>query len=120
MNDQQIETYCRSWLSNQDPDIYRKSDIPTEGYYFVSKDGKAAINLEAVLEDFLSAVVKSKNFPKNQIVLTSINQVIADMCREAYKNGEKITAVKVLLTEAKHHYHRFSITEAKEFLEREV
>lgn len=50
------------------------------------------------------------------LVLVEVDKDVLKICVDAYKDGEKIQAVKTLIEEVKK-VHHFSIKEAKEYLE---
>jgi len=53
------------------------------------------------------------------LTLINVDKEVVEICIEAYKNGEKLEAVKTLKQEIKKKYYTFGLKDAKDWLENE-
>lgn len=60
---------------------------------------------------------KIKTLTSNDIAIVKIDGDILQMCIDMYKSGERLTAIKWLIEEAKRDTYTFGIKWAKEYFE---
>lgn len=74
---------------------------------------------ELMREDLDSVLDFHQEPVKNCLPLIEIDKEMLQMCVEMYKSGDKITAVKWLMEEAKKDTYTFGIKWAAEYLEKQ-
>lgn len=71
-----------------------------------------------LMEDYHQAKLKLLGIPDvaQSLALVEVDKDVLKICVDAYKDGEKIQAIKTLIEEVRM-VHHFGIKEAKEYLE---